>query len=67
MDGKDTTGTLMEALTRFETVGMPARNLAVRTRREYSRDLHALTTSRNMVSPQWRRCASPRLKVTWLS
>lgn len=42
MDGTNTGGTLVDALTKFETVGMPARNFAVRTRREYSRDLHEL-------------------------
>ncbi len=31
--------TLAQALGQFETIGMPARNLAFRTRREYARDL----------------------------
>ena len=45
--------TLTEALDLFETVGMPARNLAERARQEYAHDLgdllaflaqHSLTT-----------------------
>ena len=39
MAGTITVETLAQALAQFETIGMPARNLAVRTRREYSRDL----------------------------
>jgi site-specific recombinase XerD len=42
MVGTNTARTLMDALRTFETVGMPARNFAVRTRREYSRDLREL-------------------------
>ncbi len=34
--------TLAQALGQFETIGMPARNLALRTRREYGRDLRDL-------------------------
>ena len=30
---------LAQALAQFEIIGMPARNLAARTRREYARDL----------------------------
>src|SRR5436305_1758970 len=33
--------TLEQGIALFETVGMPAYNLAVRTRREYLNDLHA--------------------------
>ena len=39
MDGRINVETLAQALAQFETIGMPARNLAARTRREYSRDL----------------------------
>ena len=42
MVGTKIDGTLLDALRVFETVGMPARNFAVRTRREYSRDLREL-------------------------
>lgn len=42
MVGTNTAGSLLDALRTFETVGMPARNFAVRTRREYSRDLREL-------------------------
>ena len=34
--------TLAQALGQFETIGMPARNLAFRTRREYAHDLRDL-------------------------
>ncbi len=44
MEGGSSGGTLTQALARFETVGMPARNLALRTRREYTRDLRDLLT-----------------------
>ena len=39
MDSRSNVETLAQALAQFETIGMPARNLATRTRREYSRDL----------------------------
>ncbi len=39
MAGRSTVETLAQALAQFETIGMPARNLATRTRREYARDL----------------------------
>src|SRR3954447_6487273 len=39
MASRSTVETLAQALAQFETIGMPARNLAARTRREYSRDL----------------------------
>ena len=39
MAGRITVETLGQALAQFEIIGMPARNLAARTRREYSRDL----------------------------
>ena len=39
MAHRSTVETLAQALAQFETIGMPARNLATRTRREYSRDL----------------------------
>ena len=39
MADRSTVETLAQALAQFETIGMPARNLATRTRREYSRDL----------------------------
>ncbi len=42
MDGMNSAETLTQALALFETVGMPARNLALRTRREYTRDLRDL-------------------------
>ena len=42
MAGANNDGGLVDALMTFETVGMPARNFAVRTRREYSRDLREL-------------------------
>ncbi len=42
MECRSSVGTLTHALALFESVGMPARNLAVRTRREYSRDLRDL-------------------------
>ena len=39
MAGRSTVETLAQALAQFETIGMPARNLATRMRREYARDL----------------------------
>jgi site-specific recombinase XerD len=36
------TETVRQAVALFEVVGMPARNLAARTRREYQNDLHDL-------------------------
>ena len=36
--------TLDQALAAFETVGMPAKNRAVRTRREYRDDIRDLLT-----------------------
>ncbi len=39
MAGRITVETLAQALAQFETIGMRARNLATRTRREYARDL----------------------------
>ena len=39
MADRSTVETLPQALAQFETIGMPARNLATRTRREYARDL----------------------------
>ena len=45
MAGMNIGGSLLDALMTFETVGMPARNFAVRTRREYSRDLRELLDS----------------------
>ncbi|HZG66194.1 MAG TPA: site-specific integrase [Herpetosiphonaceae bacterium] len=39
MAGRSTVDTLAQVLAQFETIGMPARNLATRTRREYARDL----------------------------
>ena len=42
MEGRSSVETLTQALALFETVGMPARNLALRTRREYTRDLRDL-------------------------
>ncbi len=44
MADRSTVETLSQALAQFETIGMPARNLAVRTRREYSRDLRDVIT-----------------------
>ena len=40
----ETTETLEQGLAFFETVGMPARNLAARTRQEYHNDLTDLIT-----------------------
>jgi site-specific recombinase XerD len=37
--------TLQQGLTLFETVGMPARDLAARTRQEYANDLTDLIAS----------------------
>lgn len=42
MDDRSSVDTLAQALAQFETIGMPARNLAVRARREYARDLRDL-------------------------
>ena len=42
MPEHDHVATLAQAVALFETVGMPARNLAARTRREYTHDLHDL-------------------------
>ncbi len=42
MAGRSTVETLTQALAQFETIGMPARNLAARTRHEYARDLRDL-------------------------
>ncbi len=42
MVDRSTVETLAQALAQFETIGMPARSLAVRTRHEYSRDLRDL-------------------------
>ncbi len=39
MVDRSTVETLTQALAQFETIGMPARNLATRTRHEYTRDL----------------------------
>ncbi len=44
MAGRSTVDTLAQALAQFETIGMPARNLATRTRREYARDLRDVIT-----------------------
>ncbi|MDP9316919.1 MAG: tyrosine-type recombinase/integrase [Chloroflexota bacterium] len=44
MEGGSSVGTVTQALELFETVGMPARNLATRTRCEYARDLRDLLT-----------------------
>ncbi len=41
-ENRATEKTLEQGLALFETVGMPARNLSVRTRREYRNDLAAL-------------------------
>ncbi len=59
MADRSTVDTLPQALAQFETIGMLARNLAPRTRREYSRDLrdvityleHGGITRLAMVSP----------------
>ncbi len=45
MADRSSVETLAEALVHFETIGMPARNLAARTRREYSRDLRDVLTT----------------------
>ena len=42
MEGTSSVETFIQALALFETIGMPARNLALRTRREYARDLREL-------------------------
>ena len=42
MADRSTVNTLTQALAQFETIGMPARNLATRTRHEYARDLRDL-------------------------
>jgi site-specific recombinase XerD len=42
MEDRSAGGTLTQALVQFETIGMPARNLAARTRCEYARDLRDL-------------------------
>jgi site-specific recombinase XerD len=42
MDDPSSGATLAQALAQFETIGMPARNLAARTRHEYGRDLRDL-------------------------
>ncbi|CAA9342622.1 MAG: hypothetical protein AVDCRST_MAG93-6722 [uncultured Chloroflexia bacterium] len=60
MAGTITVETLAQALAQFETIGMPARNLATRTRREYVRDLrdvlsyleHGGTTRLEEVRPR---------------
>ena len=39
MSKKDKVDTLQKGLAIFETVGMPARDLAARTRQEYMNDL----------------------------
>ncbi len=44
MEDRSIVETLAQALGQFETIGMPARNLAFRTRREYTRDLRDLLT-----------------------
>ena len=60
MAGTITVETLAQALAQFETIGMPARNPATRTRREYVRDLrdvpsyleHGGTTRLEEVRPR---------------
>ncbi len=42
MADRSTVNTLAQALVQFETIGMPSRNLAARTRHEYARDLRDL-------------------------
>ncbi|HSH80639.1 MAG TPA: site-specific integrase [Herpetosiphonaceae bacterium] len=42
MVDRSTVETLAQALAQFETIGMPARSLAVRTRCQYARDLREL-------------------------
>jgi site-specific recombinase XerD len=53
MTGTITVETLAQALSQFETIGMPARNLAARTRREYSRDLREVLSYLEQGGTTW--------------
>ncbi len=68
MADRSTVETLAQALAQFETVGMPARNLALRTRRENTRNpVTCSPTSSAGESVAWKRCGRMSLRATWLS
>ena len=55
--------TFAQALGQFETIGMPARNLASRTRREYARDLRDVVTCGKSVRGVNSRASSRSVRA----